>query len=107
MSVVRLRPEAPLKCGSGSVVEHRLAKARVASSNLVFRSISSSGAAFTQRLFSATDALIKTSHCLYYFIIHRPILNREDDIFPDELYHDIIAGEQHRSGVAVAIIPQS
>ena len=25
-------------CGSGSVVEHRLAKARVASSNLVFRS---------------------------------------------------------------------
>ena len=26
-------------CGSGSVVEHRLAKARVASSNLVFRSI--------------------------------------------------------------------
>ena len=27
-------------CGSGSVVEHRLAKARVASSNLVFRSIS-------------------------------------------------------------------
>jgi hypothetical protein len=51
--------------------------------------------------------LIKTSHCLYYFIIHRPILNREDDIFPDELYHGIIAGEQHRSGVAVAIIPQS
>jgi hypothetical protein len=28
-----------LICGSGSVVEHRLAKARVASSNLVFRSI--------------------------------------------------------------------
>ena len=28
-----------LLCGSGSVVEHRLAKARVASSNLVFRSI--------------------------------------------------------------------
>ena len=26
-------------CGSGSGVEHRLAKARVASSNLVFRSI--------------------------------------------------------------------
>ena len=25
-------------CGNGSVVEHRLAKARVASSNLVFRS---------------------------------------------------------------------
>ncbi len=30
---------APIFCGSGSVVEHRLAKARVASSNLVFRSI--------------------------------------------------------------------
>ncbi len=28
-----------LKCGSGSVVEHRLAKARVAGSNPVFRSI--------------------------------------------------------------------
>src|SRR5581483_2980136 len=28
------------RCGSSSVVEHRLAKARVASSNLVFRSIS-------------------------------------------------------------------
>ena len=27
------------RCGSGSGVEHRLAKARVASSNLVFRSI--------------------------------------------------------------------
>ncbi len=43
MSVVRFRPKAPSssfesKCGSGSVVEHRLAKARVASSNLVFRS---------------------------------------------------------------------
>ena len=30
-------------CGSGSGVEHRLAKARVASSNLVFRSIFLSG----------------------------------------------------------------
>ena len=28
-----------MKCGSGSVVEHRLAKARVAGSNPVFRSI--------------------------------------------------------------------
>jgi hypothetical protein len=31
--------EADQKCGSGSVVEHLLAKERVASSNLVFRSI--------------------------------------------------------------------
>ena len=33
-------PPLGTTCGSGSVVEHRLAKARVASSNLVFRSIS-------------------------------------------------------------------
>ena len=40
VSLVRFRLEAfNFICGSGSVVEHRLAKARVASSNLVFRSI--------------------------------------------------------------------
>ncbi len=33
-------------CGNGSVVEHRLAKARVASSNLVFRSQHSKRSAF-------------------------------------------------------------
>ncbi len=37
LSVVRIHLPPPI-CGSGSVVEHRLAKARVASSNLVFRS---------------------------------------------------------------------
>ena len=45
MSAVRFRPEPPCSvqyvkaCGSGSGVEHRLAKARVAGSNPVFRSI--------------------------------------------------------------------
>ncbi len=40
MSAVRFCPAAPVFiCGSSSAVEHRLAKARVASSNLVFRSI--------------------------------------------------------------------
>jgi hypothetical protein len=36
---VQVPPRAPSQCGRGSVVEHRLAKARVASSNLVVRSI--------------------------------------------------------------------
>jgi hypothetical protein len=35
---VRVLSRAPYSCGSGSVVEHRLAKARVAGSNPVFRS---------------------------------------------------------------------
>ena len=38
LSMVRIHLPRPI-CGSGSGVEHRLAKARVASSNLVFRSI--------------------------------------------------------------------
>ena len=42
LSMVRIHLPRPIYkyiCGSGSGVEHRLAKARVASSNLVFRSI--------------------------------------------------------------------
>ncbi len=39
MSPVQFWVSAPFFCGSGSVVEHRLAKARVAGSNPVFRSI--------------------------------------------------------------------
>ena len=39
MSAVRFRPEPPSASGSGSGVEHRLAKAGVAGSNPVFRSI--------------------------------------------------------------------
>ena len=42
MSTVRFCPEAPCTCGNSSAVEHRLAKAGVASSNLVSRSIHSS-----------------------------------------------------------------
>ena len=42
MSTVRFCPEAPFICGNSSAVEHRLAKAGVASSNLVSRSIHSS-----------------------------------------------------------------
>ena len=38
-------PPCGTSCGSSSVVEHRLAKARVASSNLVFRSIQFGGIA--------------------------------------------------------------
>ena len=38
MSTVRFCPEAPFTCGNSSAVEHRLAKAGVASSNLVSRS---------------------------------------------------------------------
>ena len=38
MSTVRFCPEAPFICGNSSAVEHRLAKAGVASSNLVSRS---------------------------------------------------------------------
>ena len=38
LSVVRIHLPRPIISGSGSGVEHRLAKARVASSNLVFRS---------------------------------------------------------------------
>ena len=38
-SMVRIHLPPPTIRGSGSGVEHRLAKARVASSNLVFRSI--------------------------------------------------------------------
>ena len=38
-SMVRIHLPPPIISGSGSGVEHRLAKARVASSNLVFRSI--------------------------------------------------------------------
>ena len=39
VSTVRFCPEAPFICGNSSAVEHRLAKAGVASSNLVSRSI--------------------------------------------------------------------
>ena len=42
VSTVRFCPEAPCTCGNSSAVEHRLAKAGVASSNLVSRSIHSS-----------------------------------------------------------------
>ena len=38
VSTVRFCPEAPFICGNSSAVEHRLAKAGVASSNLVSRS---------------------------------------------------------------------
>ena len=38
-SILPLGTICELVCGSGSVVEHRLAKARVAGSNPVFRSI--------------------------------------------------------------------
>ena len=38
VSTVRFCPEAPCTCGNSSAVEHRLAKAGVASSNLVSRS---------------------------------------------------------------------